>query len=175
MPEQKDIEGLHARELTLTLQHLAADVLPSDAAVDGLADPAEGAELLQAFLAAARDEQISADPPRSGDTEALAQEAMRVALVEAETHDLAEDLLADPPGDDQMSIDQIDQHIAALAFLVAFLQTKITVRVSRAGGKTTFDFNISKQAASNAVVAKVLSLAAGLLPTASKQGPPDDD
>jgi hypothetical protein len=175
MSDRKDVEELNARELTLTLQYLASDLLPNDAAVDGLADPSEGAELLQAFLTAAHNEQISVDPPLSSDSEVLSREALRVALDEAVTHDLAEDLLTDRPGDDQMSgLDQIDQHIAALGFLVAFLQTKVAVRVSRAGGKTTFDVSFSKQATSNAVVAKVLSLVTGLLPTASTQNTTDD-
>src|SRR5215472_3248191 len=169
MSDRASVEALDTRQLALTLQHLAAEVLPADAAVDGLANPSEGAEMLQAFLAAASDEIGRIEPGVSDNPQVLAQESVKLALGETDTHDLAEDLLADPPSDDQMGIEQIGQHIATLGFLVAFLQTKIAVHVSRAGGKTTFDFNLSKQAASNTVLAKMLSLIGGLL--GGKSGP----
>lgn len=54
-----------------------------------------------------------------------------------------------------MSVDAALASTAVLALLIAWLQTKVELRIRRKNGKTEVDFTISKQAASDQVIRNI--------------------
>ncbi|WP_328874480.1 hypothetical protein OHT76_32940 [Streptomyces sp. NBC_00287] len=77
--------------------------------------------------------------------------ARRVLVALAEdpgTRAAAAPVLADPPADTRLGADLAVPALAAVAGVVAWLQTKVDVRIKRKDGKTEFEFRVVKEAAS---------------------------
>lgn len=157
------IERLTDRQVTLILQHLSAETLPADAAVNGLANQAEGTELLTAFVAGAGQAPSAEVSPGEGSVPSLARSVVEFALNEPTTRALAEDLVMEPPDDDQLGVAEISEVLASLGFLVAFLQTRFEFKVSRKEGKTLIEAAVTKEALKEPLMEKVLSIAQNLI------------
>jgi len=161
---------MHDRQVTLALQHLAVEVQPSDAAVDGLADSTSAVDLLRAFTTAAAELGVRA-PASEGDSVAeAARGTLALSLVLPESAELAAEFVAEPPDDDQMSgVADLAQYAAALGFLVAFLQTRFELRISHDGDGTRWLFAIGKEALDGEQMDKVLGIAKTLIDGAAPE------
>jgi hypothetical protein len=161
MSDSADPAQLSEREVTLVLQHLAGELPATGERVNAVADTDGATAVLQAFVAEAERQGISAgEPPAAGSGRA----AIELALSDEQTRELAEELVADPPQDDQMGIVELAPHLAALGFFVTFLQTRFSVSISRSDGKTKVKVEFGKEALPVEQIAKLLSIAQSLLP-----------
>jgi hypothetical protein len=173
MSTKESVSRLDDRQVTLALQHLGWDLLPSSAQVNGFADPEEGLRLVRAFL-----DHVEGSQPdeRGGDAELDSTEpdstepdidpgrnALLIALAMPETTELATELVDDPPDDDQMSWGELPQYIAVVGFVVALLQTRFAVRISRREGRTEFDFGAGKDALEGEQLSEFISMAATIV------------
>ena len=79
------------------------------------------------------------------------------------TADLVRAAAVDLPEETQMVVDPITIGVV-LAVLVAFLQTKFSLRVRKTGGKVDVEFSISKDAASEDTINQVISAVGGGAP-----------
>jgi hypothetical protein len=157
-----DFDRLTDRQITLVLQHLGAEITPDNAGTVGMADANEKAEIVRAFLARAEDLGFAAPKPSRYDAN-TGRAAIEFALSAPETKEAAEDLVMDPPDDDQMGVAEVTQYLAALGFVVAFLQTKFEFRVSREHGQTKIDMSVGKEALKEPLIEKVIGIAGSLL------------
>jgi hypothetical protein len=169
MTETEAVHEMHDRQVTLALQHLAVEVQPSDAVVDGLADSSSAVDLLRAFTTAAAELGVRA-PASEGDSVAeVARDTLVLSLVLPESAELAAEFVAEPPDDDQMGVADFPQYLAAVGFLVAFLQTRFGFQISRDEDGTRWDLSIGKEALDGEQMDKVLGIANTLIDA----GPPD--
>jgi hypothetical protein len=157
MPDSNDVARLSEREATLVLQHLTSELAPMGERINAVADPDAAIAVLEAFVEEAERQGISSgeEPARSSE-----RSAIELALSDEQTRELAEELLADPPQDDQLGIVELAPHVATLGFLVTYLQTRFRVRISRSGGRTEASFEITKEATP---ADQILPIARGLL------------
>jgi hypothetical protein len=158
-----DYDRLTDRQVTLVLQHLGAEIAPDDAGTVGMADATEKAEIVRAFLAEAADQGFAALEASRHDAN-LGRAAIEFALSAPETKETAEDLVMDPPDDDQMGVAEVSQYLAALGFVVAFLQTRFEFKISREHGQTKIDMSIGKEALKDPLIEKIIGIAGNLLP-----------
>jgi hypothetical protein len=157
-----DCDRLTERQVTLVLQHLGAEIVPDDAGIIGMTDVEERTGMVRAFLTKA--EGMGFDVPKSsGFGTNLGRAAIEFALTAPETREVAEDLIMDPPDDDQLGVGEVPQYVAMLAFLVAFLQTRFEFRVSREDGQTKIDVSVGKEALEKPLMEKVIGIAGNLL------------
>ncbi|GAA1274432.1 5'-methylthioadenosine/S-adenosylhomocysteine nucleosidase family protein [Streptomyces javensis] len=66
---------------------------------------------------------------------------------DTETAAVTRTVLADPPADEQMSVEAAAEGAVVLGALVAWLQTKVDIEIKRKDSKTEFTFRLAKQAA----------------------------
>jgi hypothetical protein len=164
-----DYDRLTERQVTLVLQHLGAEIAPDDAGAVGMADAQEKAGMVRAFLEKAA--SLGSAVPKSARYDAnLGRAAIEFALSAPETRELAEDLVMDPPDDDQMGVAEVPQYLAMLGFLVAFLQTRFEFKVSRERGQTKIDVSIGKEALQEPLIGKIIDIAGNLLSGTSGNG-----
>jgi hypothetical protein len=160
MSGNEALDSLDDHQLALILQHLGSDLTGSGAPVNAVADPEAAAAILRAFRATAGggEQPYGVTPVRDA-----MRSALDIALGDSTTQALAEDLIADPPEEDQMGVDQLAEYIPTLFFLVAFLQTRFRVRISRVAGRTEAVVEFEKEAAKPEVVDKLVSIAGSVL------------
>jgi hypothetical protein len=164
----KSIDQLSDRELLLLLSYLTQD-LQSEAAVDpqvGPRTPEEARLAIGAVLVAAGD-------PAGSDTEAIvpdepsatvmARALLRELVEDPATKDHVQALLANPPGETQMSVELAIASAVVLGATITWLQTKVKLRVRRKDGKTEFEFDLGKAAASPTLVKSVVQTLQSLL------------
>lgn len=80
-------------------------------------------------------------------------------------------VLADPPADEQMSVETAVTAAVVLGALVAWLQTKVDIRIKRKEGKSEFDFRLVKSSASAPLLRELSAVIARLL-GGGPPGPP---
>lgn len=73
-----------------------------------------------------------------------------------------EALLADPPKDEQMSVELAVAGAVLLGAVVSWLQTRVKISYSREGGETSFTVDIEKSAADSDLLTSVVKAIAGL-------------
>ncbi|MFE7856328.1 hypothetical protein [Streptomyces sp. NPDC057403] len=94
-----------------------------------------------------------ADTPASAawllDDEARALTAglrlLAALAADPQTRPLAEPLLADPPIDDQLAVVEVSAGLVVLVALVAFLQTKVSLKMNRKTSKGEISFELTKE------------------------------
>lgn len=64
-------------------------------------------------------------------------------------------ILADPPADEQLSVELAASAAVLLGALVGWLQTKIDIKIDRKEGRTDFSFRITKSAAAPDTLGRV--------------------
>ncbi len=167
MAKEESVKNLDDRQVTLALQHLGWDLQPSSAEINGFADHEEGRRLVHAFMdfveAPEQDDPLGDAAGADG-----ARNALRLAMAMPETTELANELVEDPPDDDQMSLGDLPQYVALVGFVVAFLQVRFNVHVSRHEGQTEFDFKAGKEPLDNEQLGQFISLASTIV-----SSPPD--
>jgi hypothetical protein len=127
-------------------------------------DDEESARELVAAFVTRPDEPVAAnDVVRPSEALDVYVRATLALLAEdAETAPVVDDVLAQLPADTQMFADPITAALV-LGVLVAFLQTKLDVKVRRKNGKVDFEFTLAKEAASDETVAKVVDAVRGVV------------
>jgi hypothetical protein len=132
------------RSVVLALQEITEDL----AAHHGLVseNDEEALAIIDTLLA-------HADAPSSAawllDDEARALTAglrlLATLADDPQTRPLAEPLLADPPVDDQLAVVEVSAGLIVLVALVAFLQTKVSVKVNHKTSKGEISFELTKE------------------------------
>lgn len=84
-------------------------------------------------------------------------------LEERLTRAVVEPIVEHPPADQQKSVELASAGAIILGGLIAWLQTKIDIQVTRADGKTEFSFKLRKEAAGIDVVKQVARQVGGML------------
>ncbi|KPI15780.1 hypothetical protein OK006_10793 [Actinobacteria bacterium OK006] len=75
-----------------------------------------------------------------------------------QTRDLAEPLLADPPVDDQLAVVEVSAGLIVLLALVAFLQTKVSLKVKRKTPRGEITFELTKEATKASTLVQLANL-----------------
>jgi hypothetical protein len=91
-----------------------------------------------------------------------ARELLGAAVHDPDTAAPASRLVEDPPAEDQMVVMGGLETVILIAALITLLQTKTRIHVERKDGKVDFTIDISKQAAQNSLVEKVVGIVSGL-------------
>ncbi|MEU8816711.1 hypothetical protein [Actinoplanes sp. NPDC048796] len=160
--DQSAVDRLSDRSVLLSLQELAETVGHDVGEI--APDEQEAADLLAALLASTG---LPPAPATALREEGAAVEAGRrllgQALRDPDTGAPAAEILADPPGDDQMSVELAVAAAVVLGALVAWLQTKIDIKVSRKDGKTEFEFRATKAATQPALLRQLAETVATIL------------
>ncbi|MFE0450788.1 hypothetical protein ACFW2D_05770 [Streptomyces sp. NPDC058914] len=162
------------RELTDRSVLLSLQEITEEIGVDGPdrtpQDIGEAAALLSELLAAAG--LASQAPGRLvGGDEALARGSARRVLerlaVDEDTAAATRAVLSDPPADEQLSVEAAAAGAVVLGAVVAWLQTKIDIRIRRRNGETEFEFRLTKASSEPGTLRRLGSVIAELL-----TGPP---
>lgn len=82
--------------------------------------------------------------PEDEENPALGRGALELLLNDEAARPKAEQLLANPPREEQMSVELALAGAVILGALIAWLQTRIKLKVDRKGGKTEFEFELEK-------------------------------
>jgi hypothetical protein len=156
------IDPLSDRSVLLSLQELTEVIDPAvDADRAGAADLDEARELVAALLEAGG---VPTDAIAAGTREAATGAGRRLlehALADPDTAAAAREILADPPQDDQLSVETAIAAAVVFGALVAWLQTKVDIKISRKDGKTEFEFRATKSATPPATLERLARLIAG--------------
>jgi hypothetical protein len=156
------VEELDDHESERLLQAVM-DLLLTDVGTLGVGDEESARELVAAFvsrpgLPATADDILRPSVPLAAYVHAtlalLAADPRTAPLVEAMLDQLADET--------QMFADPVTAALV-LGALVAFLQTKFDVHVSRKEGKVEFEFAIGKDATSDEIVGKVADAVRGVV------------
>ncbi|WP_328993942.1 hypothetical protein OG394_06165 [Kribbella sp. NBC_01245] len=146
------------RLLQAVMDRLLADTAPLEV------DDEESARELVAAFVTRPDEPVAPDDVirPSVDVDTYVRAALTLLVEDSETAPVVEESLTRLPDETQMFADPVTAALV-LGVLVAFLQTKFDVKVSRKDGKVDFDFSVGKEAASDETVAKVVDAVRGVV------------
>ncbi|WP_206305316.1 hypothetical protein [Actinacidiphila soli] len=75
-----------------------------------------------------------------------------------QTRPLAEPLLADPPVDDQLAVVEVSAGLVVLVSLVAFLQTKVSLKVKRKTSRGEISFELTKEPTKESTLVQLANL-----------------
>ncbi|MER6134485.1 hypothetical protein [Streptomyces sp. NPDC001815] len=168
------VAQLPTRSVLLALQEIAEDIGTNGTDSTPM-DPDEAEALLSA-LAHAAGERPPARLSEQSDAQVLASGRLLLVYIaeDPDTAEQAEAVLSDPPSDEQMSVESAAAAVVVLGGLIAWLQTKVDIKIKRTGGKTDFDFRLTKSAASPGVLRDVVAIITRLFggggPTEPPQG-----
>ncbi|GAB7193422.1 hypothetical protein NUM3379_41320 [Kineococcus sp. NUM-3379] len=125
---------------------------------------AEDARLaLAAWLGGSTPQLVGDTRPLDRDAAlAASRELLRAAVEDPGTADLAQDLVADPPENEQMALAGGLEVLIVVAALVTLLQTRVNVRVERKDGRSDFTVEVGKEAAESSLVEQLVGIAKGL-------------
>ncbi|MFE7113880.1 hypothetical protein ACFU99_00415 [Streptomyces sp. NPDC057654] len=158
---------LTGRSVQLSLQEIAEDLGGSDPAHTPL-DASEAHALIEALLrAGGRSSEAAAAALEGVHDPAAARRLLAELSQDAETAQLTAAVLADPPTDEQMSVEHAVAAAVLLGALVSWLQTKVDIEIKRTEGKTEFRFRLTKQPASAGLLRDLARLVSRIL-----SGPP---
>jgi hypothetical protein len=142
-----DTDALDDRTVVLAVQYLTEDLQSGQP--EPVKTVADARLVIAALLARGQATVVDASEIIADDHLALAtaRRALAAAAADDAMRSSVRDLLADPPRDEQMSVEAAVTSAVVLAFLVSWLQTKVELRISRRDHKTEVDFSVSKEAA----------------------------
>ncbi|MFI8263777.1 MULTISPECIES: hypothetical protein [unclassified Streptomyces] len=166
----RTVVHLSDRSVLLSLQEIAEDIGTDDTSRAPL-DTDEAESLLAALLRAGGQPPVAV----SGLPEQRLLDVARALLTriaeDPATAEPARAVLADPPADEQMSVESAVTAAVVLATMVAWLQTKVDIRIKRKEGKSEFEFRLSKPSSSTPLLRELSELVARLL-GGGPPGPP---
>jgi len=110
-------------------------------------------------LNADSDTQATTRIPASEDPISVGRAVLRAMLADSDIAADIHDLVTNPPGDDQMSIEQVMGDAAVIAALVSWLQLKIKFKLTRGPGGTKTEIEVSKEALDRKNLGKALEIA----------------
>jgi hypothetical protein len=154
--------GLSDRSVLLALQELAEEIGADVAGV--AADSDDAAALVAALLDGAGLPRGAVDTLGSAAAAtAAARRLLAHTLHDPDTAEPAGQIVADPPADEQMSVEAAVAAAVVLGALVAWLQTKVDIKVSRKDGKNEFEFRMTKAATGPAGIRRIAEVVSALL------------
>ena len=103
--------------------------------------------------------------PEDEGNPALSRGVLELLLNDEEVRPKAEQLLANPPKEEQMSLTLALAGAVILGALITWLQTKIELEISRKNGKTEFKFGMKKDATDPEIIKEVVKAIISLLGT----------
>jgi hypothetical protein len=156
MSEVPDIDRLTDREVFLVLGHLTTELgEQGKGGAPAAVDEQEAREALASFLESTG-EASGADAarivPGDADAAALGRALLARLLQDDVAGEPARALVADPPDDDQMVLELALGAAVILGTLITWLQTKVDVSVKREDGKTSWSFELHKDATDPEVI-----------------------
>jgi hypothetical protein len=159
MEINKAIQQLSDREVENIISHVTSELrdhLPDDDSRNAIQSQEEASAAITALLqnngGEWRDPSLyPEDQPRR--SRALLQLLLEDELLRSDI----EALIVHPPGDSQRSADLAISAAVILGGLIAWLQTKIDIRVTRKDGKTDFHFQVLKNKTSGNIIKDVVS------------------
>ncbi|WAZ19462.1 hypothetical protein STRCI_000517 [Streptomyces cinnabarinus] len=147
------------RSVVLALQEITED-LAAEQALEAENDE-EALQIVEALLAHAGS-PAAASAAGLLDDEGQALDAGRRLLdalaEDPGTRPLAEPLLAEPPVDDQLAVVEVSAGVVVLVALVAFLQTKVSVKMERKTSKGKVSFELTKEATKGSTLMQLADL-----------------
>ena len=150
----EQLDALSDRSVTLALQELAEEFRSGD---DGPRTDAEAQQLVESLLASGGYEGSSVGDILNSEEAAsiIARRLLEVAVEDPDVGDIASEIVAEPPTDEQLAVETAVTGVVVLAALITWLQTKVDIRIRRKEGKTDFDFHLTKGASSERTVQSV--------------------
>ncbi|MFI7231927.1 hypothetical protein ACIBO5_52810 [Nonomuraea angiospora] len=164
------------RTVILILQELAEDLQRPAAALEVTSED-EARLVLRALLDGyadgdARTAQDALPLPRSA-AEAIGagRRLLAAAQRDEDAGPVARALTQDPPADDQLSVEAAAVVVVVLAAMIAFLQTKVSIKIQRDADGTKVEFELLKRASSDSLLRTLARLMADILRGSGGQGP----
>uniref|UniRef100_UPI003F49707A hypothetical protein n=1 Tax=Nonomuraea sp. CA-252377 TaxID=3240003 RepID=UPI003F49707A len=172
------VDRLPDRSVLLAVQYLAEDLQRDKPLV--VRSEAEARQVICSLLTRAHVADSAPDDLLPTESAALAagRRALSALGDDAGTREMTARLLAEPPEDEQMSVEAALASASVLVLLITWLQTKVELRIRRKGGKTEVDFMIGKQAADSRTLREIAGPMRGVLgvPAAPvSAGPPAEE
>ncbi|PJM91453.1 hypothetical protein [Streptomyces sp. CB01373] len=161
---------LSDRSVLLSLQEIAEDIGTADTGRAPL-DMDEAESLLAALLTAGGQPPVAVSGLPEERLLSVARGLLARIAADPDTAGPAGVVLADPPADEQMSVESAVTAAVVLGSLVAWLQTKVDIRIKRKEGKSEFEFRLSKPSASTPLLRELSEAVARLL-GGGPPGPP---
>ena len=165
------VTALDDQSVLLALQEFTEELGSDVTAVAAAAE--EASTLIEAFLFQAGGDQVRGQVPAGGqgsvgarphpaDSVAVGRRLLAQTLVDPDTAAVTRAILTDPPHDDQLGLEAAAASAVVLGAVVAWLQTKVDIRVTRKEGKSEFEFRVTKSPTSGTTLAQLAAILARL-------------
>jgi hypothetical protein len=154
-----DPQQLDDRTVLMILNHLTQELVEDIPEGERRTIQSED-EARQAVVALLQHAQITSVPPTEvipadAQAERAAHATLNLLLKDLSTAPKVQALIEQPPEDSQLSVELAVAGAIVLGVLIAWLQTKIHIKVVRKEGKTEFEFELKKDASSATLVTTV--------------------
>ncbi len=133
------------------------DRLPSDVA-DAVGSEEEARVFMADLLKLEHGDVLQARFAIGLDESDLCRELLGLLCRDATYGELAAEVVADPPTEDQLGIDTAPEVLVFLAGVVSLLMTRVRFRVVRKDHRTSFEFDIEKKSVGDTVMRDLLEL-----------------
>ncbi|MFD8827134.1 hypothetical protein ACFV1C_32885 [Streptomyces sp. NPDC059605] len=150
--------ALPDRTALLALEELAHGL--GRAFPTGLTNPMQAHEVLTELFARAG---VGAPPSRTDDPASAARRVLAALAREEGARELVEEVLADPPEDDQMGGEDLVADLAVLAGVIAFLRLHVSFRFKRDDSRNTVEFRLEKKPLSDGALSSLARTVLGLM------------
>ncbi|MEV4341833.1 hypothetical protein [Streptomyces sp. NPDC049590] len=104
-----------------------------------------------------------APPPRADDPAAAARRVLAALAREEGARELVEEILADPPEDDQMGGEDLVADLTVLAGVVAFLRLHVSFRFKRDDARNTVEFRLEQKPLTDSTLARLVRTVLSLM------------
>lgn len=143
------------RTVVLALQEITEQLWPGGEVADStVRDAVEAGEVVAELLRAggrSDNGEIAGDP-------IVARRMLELLLGDQDTRATAEATLADPPADEQLSVETAVTTVVVLAAAISWLQTKVDIKIHRKNGKIEASFTLQKNAAAGNSLERLATL-----------------
>jgi hypothetical protein len=165
------VDSLSDRSVLLSLQELT-QALPAPNQDHTVRSDEEARLTLVRLLATTDVANVGPHDILPSDAAAISagRRLLGLMMVDPDTASAAQEVVSDPPDDEQMSLELAITAAVVLAALIGWLQTKVRLRLKRTEGKTDFEFEINKAAANPQLLQTIATTVNGLL--GPNPGPP---
>ncbi|MET8248677.1 hypothetical protein ABZV31_32370 [Streptomyces sp. NPDC005202] len=142
------VAALDDRSLILALEEVIEDLTAEVPPETLPMDRDEARALLSALLEAGGQGGTELPELDEPDQYAAARRVFAALVQDPATRGTAGPVLAEPPTDTRLGAELAMPSLVAVAGVVAWLQTKVDVRIKRKDGRTEFEFRLAKEPAS---------------------------
>ncbi|HLG64181.1 MAG TPA: hypothetical protein VKY19_19710 [Ktedonosporobacter sp.] len=150
MSDRASIDQMDDQTILLILSHVTQELQEdlSQEQLGAIRSQDEARAAIVALLNAAGENTAQLDAaqiiPEDEENPALSRGVLELLLNDEVAKPKAEELLTNPPEEEQMSVALALGGAIILGTLITWLQTKIKLKVSRKDGKTDFEFEMDK-------------------------------